>query len=122
MVFYEASAVQPVLPSQGGRLSRTDVAVTLVAVIGSPDAEVAGLVARPLPLEELAHVVAQLGCDHSLYRHVSLRVQSVPVVGGVNVLVDTAMQSFIHSYIHTYIHTWTKGRNRAVCGHGWREC
>ena len=67
------------------------VAVTLVAGIGCPAAEVAGLVARPLPLGEMARVVAQLGCDRGLHQHVPLRVQSVPVVVGVNVLVDTAM-------------------------------
>ena len=67
------------------------VAVTLVAGIGGPAAEVAGLVARPLPLGEMARVVAQLGCGRGLHQHVPLRVQSVPVVGGVNVLVDTAM-------------------------------
>ena len=39
----------------------------------------------------MARVVAQLGCDRGLHQHVSLTVQSVPVVGGVNVLVDTAM-------------------------------
>ena len=39
----------------------------------------------------LTRVVAQLGCDRGLHQHVPLRVQSVPVVGGVNVLVDTAM-------------------------------
>ena len=71
--------------------SWTDVAVTLVAGIGGPAAEVAGLVARPLDLREMARVVAQLGCDRGLHQHVPLRVQSVPVVGGVNVLVDTAM-------------------------------
>ena len=71
--------------------SWTDVAVTLVAGIGGPAAEAAGLVARPSPLGEMARVVAQLGCDHGLHQHVPLRVQSVPVVGGVNVLVDTAM-------------------------------
>ena len=71
--------------------SWTDVAVTMVAGIGGPAAEVAGLVARPLPLGEMARVVAQLGCDRGLHQHVPLRVQSVPVVGGVNVLVDTAM-------------------------------
>ena len=49
------------------------------------------LVARPLPWGEMARVVAQLGCDRGLHQHVPLRVQSVPVVGGVNVLVDTAM-------------------------------
>ena len=69
--------------------------VTLVAGIGSPAAEVAGLVARPLPLEEMARVVAQLGCDRGLHQHVPFRVpfrvQSVPVVGRVNVLVDTAL-------------------------------
>ena len=53
-----ASAVQPVLPSLGA--SCTDVAVTLVAGIGGRTAKVAGLnsVARPLPLGELARVVA----------------------------------------------------------------
>ena len=34
---------------------------------------------------------AQLGCDHGLNQRVPLRGQSVPVVGGVNNLVDTAM-------------------------------
>ena len=56
--------------------SRTDVAVTLVVRIGGPAVEVAGLVARPLPLGELAHVVAQLDCDLGLHRHVPLRAQS----------------------------------------------
>ena len=46
---------------------------------------------RALPLGEMARVVALLGCDRGLHQHVPLRVQSVPVVGGVNVLVDTAM-------------------------------
>ena len=54
-------------------------------------AEVAGLVARPLPLGEMARVVAQLGCDRGLHQHVPLRVQSVPVGGWINVFVDTAM-------------------------------
>ena len=71
--------------------SWTNVAVTLVAGIGGPAAEVAGLVARPLHLGEMTRVVAQLGCDRGLHQHVPLRVQSVPVVGGVNVVVDTAM-------------------------------
>ena len=39
----------------------------------------------------LLRVVAQLGCDRGLHQHVPLRVQSVPVVGGVNVVADTAM-------------------------------
>ena len=52
----------------------------------------------------MVRVVAQLGCDHGLHQHVPLRVQSVPVVGGGNVLVDTAMKSYIHAYIHTYIY------------------
>ena len=39
----------------------------------------------------MARVVAQLGCDRGLQQHGPLRVQSVPVVGGVNVLEDTAM-------------------------------
>ena len=71
--------------------SWTDVAVAMVAEIGGPAADVAGLVARPLPLGAMARVVAQLGSDRGLHQHVPLRVQSVPVVGGVNVLVDTAM-------------------------------
>ena len=72
-----ASAVQPVLPSRG-RCFRTDVAVTLVAGIGGPAADVAGLVARPLPLGEMARVVAQLGCDRGLHQHVPLRVPVGP--------------------------------------------
>ena len=43
-------------------------AVTLVAGIGGPTAELVGLVARGLPLQELARVVAQLGCDRSRIR------------------------------------------------------
>ena len=70
--------------------SWTDVAVTLVAGIGDPAAKVAGLVASLWPMEEMARVVAQLGCDRGLHQHVPLRGQSVPV-GGVNVLVNTAM-------------------------------
>lgn len=65
---------------------------------GGPAAVVAGLIARLLPLRELAHGVAQLGCDHILRRHVPLRVRSVPVAGGVNVLVVTAIQSYIRTY------------------------
>ena len=42
-------------------------------------------------LGETARVVAQLDCDRGLHQHVPLGAQSVPVVGGVNVLVDTAM-------------------------------
>ena len=49
--------------------------------------------AHPLPLGELAHVVAQHGCVLEFHQHMPLRVQSVPVTGGVNVLVDMAMQS-----------------------------
>ena len=71
--------------------SWTDVAVTLISGISGPAAEVAGMVARPSPLGELARVVAQLGCDHGLHQHLPWRVQPVPVAGGVNVLVDTAM-------------------------------
>ena len=72
-------------------VSWTDVAVALVAGIGGQAAGVAGLVALLLPLGEMARVVAQLGCDHDLHRHVPSRAQSVPAVGGVNVFVDTAM-------------------------------
>ena len=76
---------------RGVGASWTDVAVTLVVGIGGPAAEVAGLVARLLPLGEMACVVAQLACDRGLHQHVPLRVQSDSVVGGVKVLVDTAM-------------------------------
>ena len=71
--------------------SWTDDAVTLVAGICGPAAEVAGLVARPLPLGELARVVAQLGCDHGWHRREPLRVESAAVVEGVNALVEMAM-------------------------------
>ena len=81
--------------------SWTDVAGTLLAGIGAPTAEVAGLVSRPLPLGELARVVVQLGCDHSVHTHVPLRVQSVQIAGGDNVLVDTAMEYHIYTYIPT---------------------
>ena len=40
-------------------------------------------------------MVAQLGCDRGLHRHVPLRVQSVAFVGVVNVLVDTAMYTIL---------------------------
>ena len=36
-------------------------------------------------------MVAQLGGDHGLHQPVPLRVQSVPVLEGVDVLVETAM-------------------------------
>ena len=62
----------------------------LVAGTGGAAAKVAGLVASPLPLGEMARVVAQLGCDRGLHQQAPLRVQTVPVVGRVNVLVDTA--------------------------------
>ena len=78
----------PLEASAAAHLQHTS---SMVMGIGGPAAEKAGLAARPLPLGELARVVAQPGCDHGLHRHVPLRVQSVPVVGGVNVLVDTAM-------------------------------
>ena len=65
------------------------VAVTLVVGIGGPTGKVASYIAAPLPLGELGRVVAKPGRDHGLRQHVSLRVQSFPVV--VCVLVDTAM-------------------------------
>ena len=61
----------------------------MVAGIGGPAAEVAGLVAFLLPLGKMARVVAQLGCDRGLHQHVPLRVQAF--VGGADVLVDMAM-------------------------------
>ena len=48
---------------RGVGASLTDVAVTVVAGIGDPAAEGAGLVALPLPVGKLARVAAQLGCD-----------------------------------------------------------
>lgn len=42
-------------------------------------------------------MVAQQDCDHVLHQHVPFRVQSLPVVGGVNGLVDTAIKSYIHT-------------------------
>ena len=53
--------------------SWTDGAVTLVSGIGGPSAELAGLVAHPLPLGETARVVAQLGCDRGLHQRVFSR-------------------------------------------------
>ena len=87
--------------------SWTDVAVTLVAGIGGPAAEVAGFVARPLPLGEIARVatmVAQLGCDRGWHQHVPLRVQSVPV----NRLSEVSMSLWIRLCNHTYIHTYIR--------------
>ena len=94
----------------------TDVTVTLVAGIVGPAAEVAGLVARPLPLGEMARVLAELGCDRGLHQHVPLRVQSVPIVGGVNVHVGTAMQSYIHTYIHALRTSCGAWQHRADSG------
>ena len=67
---------------------------------------------RPLPLAELARVVAKLGFDHGLYQRVLQRVQSVPVVGAVNVLGRTAASTYMHhTYIHTHIHTCIQTTN-----------
>ena len=84
----------------------TSIAQCRTRVTTRPAAEAAGLVARPLPLVELARAVAQLGWDHGLHQHVPLRVQSVPVVGGGNLIVDTAMSSYFYAYIQVlqYIH------------------
>ena len=68
------------------RASWTDVAVNLVAGIGGQAAEVAALVARPLPMGEMARVVAQLGCDRGLHQHVRLRLPEVSMF-----FLDTAM-------------------------------
>lgn len=54
------------------------------------------MVAGPSALGEL---VAQLGCDLGFHQHVPVRVQSVPVVRGVNALVRTATLSYICTYI-----------------------
>ena len=75
------------------RASWSDVAVTLVAGIGGPAAEVAGLVARPLPSG--VGTCGGTACDRGLRQHVPLRLQSVSGVGGVNVLVDTAAHACI---------------------------
>lgn len=46
--------------------------------IRGPAAEVAGLVARPLPSGELARVVARLGCDRGLGRKPAARTAAQP--------------------------------------------
>ena len=90
--------------------SWTGVAVTLVAGLGGPAAEVAGLVARPLPLGELARVVAQLGCDRGLHQHVPLRVESRLSEVSMSLWIRLCNHSYIHTYMHTHIH------QRAVAG------
>ena len=52
----------------------TDRVITLGAGSGGPAAEGAGLVARPLPLGELALVVALLSCARGLHYDMPLRV------------------------------------------------
>ena len=81
---------------------------------------------RPLPLGELACVVAQLGCDRGLHQHVPLRVQSVPAVGGVNVLVDTAWRGesmepacgygLVAGAVATEGLGWLRGTSRPTAG------
>ena len=71
--------------------SWTDVAVTLVAGIGGPAAEMSGLVDCPLTLGSWHVWWHSWVVIRGLHQHLPLRVQSVPVVGGVNALVDTAM-------------------------------
>ena len=53
-------------------LDSNNTEVTLLAGIAGPDANVAALVSRLLPLgnSRMSRVVAQLGCDHSLHQHV----------------------------------------------------
>ena len=55
-----------------------------------------GVVARPLPLGERGSP-AWL-CPSGSHQHVLLRVQSVPGVGGVNVLVHLALSSYRRTY------------------------
>ena len=81
--------------------SWTDVAVTLVAGSGGPVGKVAGLVALPLPLGEMARVVAQLGCDHGLHQHVPLRRFR---------MLEVSMSLWIRLCNHTQIHTYIYDR------------
>ena len=62
-----------------------------------------GVALRPLPLSEMARVIAFCGVCRSLQRFVAWLPPSVPVPGVVNVLEDTAVQSVMHTTPVTYL-------------------
>ena len=64
---------------------------TLVARADGPAVKVGGFVVCSLRSGQLVHMLAQHSYDHGPHQHGTLRVRSVPVAGGVNVFVDTAM-------------------------------
>ena len=74
-------------------LTWSDVAVVLLVGMDGVGGAVgvSGVDARPLPLSELARVVAFCGVCRSLQRYVAWLPKSVPVPGVVNVLEDTAV-------------------------------
>ena len=75
-------------------LSWSDVAVVLIVGMdggGGCDVGVPGVFLRPLPLSEMARVVAYCGECRELQRFVAWLPPSVPVPGVVNVLEDTAV-------------------------------
>ena len=83
--------MSPPLDSGESGVSWSDVAVVLIVGVGCPSVDAVGVAARQLPLVELARVVAFCGVSHSLRQHVAWMARSVPVAGGVNVLMDSAM-------------------------------
>ena len=82
--------VNAVWPHTRG-VSRTDIAVILVAGMGGPAALNSGLVDHPLPWGEMAHVVAQCLRNHGLHQPVPLTVPSIQCTGGGNALMSMAM-------------------------------
>ena len=74
-------------------LTWSDVAVVLLVGMdgGGGDIGVPGVALRPLPLSEMARVIAFCGVCRSLQRFVAWLPPSVPVPGVVNVLEDTAV-------------------------------
>lgn len=72
-------------------VSWSDVAVVFIAGVGTSDCSAVGVSARPLPLAELARVIAFCCVHPVLKQFVSWLPRSVPVPGVVNVLMDSAM-------------------------------
>lgn len=100
----------------------------VVVGIGGPASTAARLGARPLPgnvLRELARVVVQLGGEHGLHQHVPVGVESVLVGRDGNVLVDTAVSSFIRTdALHTLAFTFTfthLNQARLIMLTSWRQ-
>ena len=74
-------------------LTWSDVAVVLLVGMDGCGGGVGvpGVSLRPLPLSEMARVVAFCGVCRTLQRYVAWLPPSVPVPGVVNVLEDTAV-------------------------------